>query len=142
MYPFLGDQRPDLSRGDIAYQYTFDGAFADESSWSNEIGFAFAAIDDTVELRITGFDISIDDYQLERSVPQSTDYIVINADKVSSQGIESEIVWRPVPSFVLEGGIGLNDVTFDRYIDPFSEADLGGRSAIHAGIHHSRISPL
>ena len=60
-------------------------AFADESSWSNEIGFAFAAIDDTVELRITGFDISIDDYQLERSVPQSADYIVINADKVSSQ---------------------------------------------------------
>ena len=101
-------------------------AFADESSWSNEIGFAFAAIDDTVELRITGFDISIDDYQLERSVPESTDYLVINADKVSSQGVESEIVWRPVPSFVLEGGLGFNDVTFDRHIDPFSGADLGG----------------
>lgn len=101
-------------------------AFADESSWSNEIGFAFAAIDDTVELRITGFDISIDDYQLERSVPQSTDYFVINADEVSSQGIESEIIWRPVPSFVLEGGLGLNDVTFDRHIDPFSGADLKG----------------
>ena len=101
-------------------------AFADESSWSNEIGFAFAAIDDTVELRITGFDISIDDYQLERSVPQSTDYLVINADKVSSQGIESEIVWRPLPSFVLEGGVGFNDVKFDRHIDPFSGADLGG----------------
>ena len=101
-------------------------AFADESSWSNEIGFAFAAIDDTVELRITGFDISIDDYQLERSVPQSTDYLVINADKVASQGIESEIVWRPIPSFVLEGGVGFNDVTFDRHIDPFSGADLGG----------------
>ena len=101
-------------------------AFADESSWSNEIGFAFAAIDDTVELRITGFDISIDDYQLERSVPQSTDYLVINADKVASQGIESEIVWRPIPSFVLEGGVGFNDVTFDRHIDPFSGADVGG----------------
>lgn len=101
-------------------------AFADESSWSNEIGFSFAAVDDTVELRITGFDISIDDYQLERSVPQSTDYLVINADEVSSQGIESEIVWRPVPSVVLEGGIGFNDVTFDRHLDPFSGANLGG----------------
>lgn len=101
--------------------------FRDETSLSNEIGFSFSAADDTFKARVTAFDISIDDYQLERSVPNATDYIVINADEVSSTGIETEIVWQPVPSFVLEGSFGTNDVTFDRHTDPFSSASLAGR---------------
>ncbi len=100
--------------------------FTDESAWSNELGFAFAAADGTFKARVTAFDIAIDDYQLERSVPNATDYIVINADEVSSEGIEAEVVWQPVPSFVLEGSFGANDVTFDRHSDPFTAANLSG----------------
>jgi iron complex outermembrane receptor protein len=101
-------------------------AFEDESARSNELGFEYATTDDVFSARVTAFDISIDDYQLERSVPQATDYIVINADEVSSSGLEAEMVWKPMPQFELEAGIGTNDVTFDKHVDPFTNAVLNG----------------
>jgi iron complex outermembrane receptor protein len=101
-------------------------AFEDESARSNELGFEYATKDDVFSARVTAFDISIDDYQLERSVPQATDYIVITADEVSSSGLEAEMVWKPIPQFELEAGIGTNDVTFDNHVDPFTNAVLDG----------------
>ncbi len=100
--------------------------FNDESSRSNEIGLAFATDDRTVRVRLTAFDTSIDRYQLERSVPNATDYIVITAGEVSSSGLEAEAVWNPIPNFVLEGSLGTNEVTFDQHRDPFSGTDLSG----------------
>lgn len=100
--------------------------FNDESSWSNEIGFSFSTTDTTFKARVTVFDVSIDNYQLERSVPNATDYIVITADEVSSSGIEAEVVWQPNPNFVIEGSVGSNDVTFEEHIDPFNGANLNG----------------
>jgi len=100
--------------------------FNDESSRSNEIGFSFATADRTFKARVTAFEMSIDHYQLERSVPNATDYIVITAEEVSSSGLEAEVVWNPIPNFVIEGSVGTNDVTFDRHVDPFSGADLSG----------------
>lgn len=103
-------------------------AFEDESAWSNELGFEYATSDGVFSARVTAFDISIDDYQLERSVPMATDYIVITADEVSSTGLEAEIIWKPIPQFELEAGIGTNEVSFDRHADPFTGASLNGRA--------------
>lgn len=100
--------------------------FNDESSWSNEIGFSYASSDSTFKARVTVFDVSIDNYQLERSVPNSTDYIVITANEVTSSGLEAEVVFQPTPNFVIEGSVGTNNVTFDQHVDPFSGADLSG----------------
>lgn len=102
--------------------------FEDESAWSKEVGFEYATNDDVIRIRVTAFDIEIDDYQLERSVPMATDYIVINAQEVSSDGIEVEAIWKPIPEFELEAGFGTNDVTFDTHIDPFSNESLAGNT--------------
>lgn len=103
-------------------------AFEDESAWSKELGFEYTTNDEIFSVRVTAFDIDIDDYQLERSVPMATDYIVINAQEVSSEGIEIEGVWKPIPQFELEGGVGTNDVTFETHLDPFTNANLAGNT--------------
>ncbi len=115
-------------------------AFEDESAWSNELGFLFSSSDGTFKARATVFDMSIDDYQLERSVPNSTDYIVITADEVSSQGIETEFVWQPTPNFELEASFGLNDVTFDDHVDPFTSTRLDGLAVPYAPEYTTRGS--
>ncbi len=104
-------------------------AFEDEEAWSNEIGIVYLSPDSELSFRLTAFDISIDDFQLERSAPNSTDYIVVNADEVSSQGLETELMWQPFPRFQIEMGIGLSDVTFDSHVDVFTGANYSGLNA-------------
>ena len=115
-------------------------AFEDESAWSNELGFEYATTDGVFSTRVTVFDISIDDYQLERSVPLSTNYIVINADEVSSSGLEVEAIWKPIPQFELEAGIGTNDVSFDSHTDPFTNVSLNGNQVPFTPEHTVRGS--
>jgi len=90
-----------------------------EKNWSNEIGIQFdcPAMDLRVGLR--GFWDQIDDYQFDQSLPLSTDFIVINADKVTSRGVEFDAAWAPMDRFTLRGSLGYVDARFDSYNDPF-----------------------
>ncbi len=115
-------------------------AFEDEEAWSNEIGLVYISSENDLSLRLTAFDVSIDDFQLERSVPNSTDYIVVNADEVSSQGFEAEIMWQPFPRFQIEAGVGISDVTFDSHTDPFDGSSYNGMHVPYAPEHTIRGS--
>jgi len=100
--------------------------FDEEFSWENEIGVRFTDSSDQWQVELRGYHKKIDDYQLNRSVPMSTDFIILNADEVTAYGIELEAVWRPVECFTLRATAGWNQTEFDDHVDPFGGGDLDG----------------
>ena len=76
----------------------------------------------TVEgiLGLRGFWDQIDDYQFNQSVPASSDFIILNADEVTSRGVELEVAWAPVEQLTVRGSFGYVDAEFDSYQDPFT----------------------
>jgi iron complex outermembrane receptor protein len=91
-----------------------------EENWSNEIGVQYdcPALDLRVGLR--GFWDQIDDYQFNQSVPLSSDFIILNADEVTSRGVELDAAWAPVDQVTVRGSVGYVDAQFDSYDDPFT----------------------
>ena len=103
-------------------------AFDEERSWANEVGVDVRAPDASWSWALRGFWNLIDDYQLNRSVPDSTDFIVVNADEVTSRGVEAEFRWRPLTQLVVQAAVGFQDTKFDSYQDPYSPtSDNGNR---------------
>lgn len=86
-------------------------SFEDETSWENEIGVRHELDNAAFELR--GYHKQIDDYQLNRSVSGTTDFIIVNADEVEAFGIEAEFTWQPIEQLSLYATAGWNDTTFD-----------------------------
>ncbi len=115
--------------GYTAYSDTVTGAaFGEETSWSNELGMRIACPDGSLDFGFRGFWNQVDDYQLNQSVPGSTDFIVVNADEVSVVGLEADLRWRPVDALELLFTAGWQDAEFDSYTSPFSGLVLDGRS--------------
>jgi iron complex outermembrane receptor protein len=107
--------------GFSAYSDDADLASYDrEENWSNEIGVQYdcPALDLRVGLR--GFWDQIDDYQFNQSVPLSSDFIILNADEVTSRGVELDAAWAPVDQVTVRGSLGYVDAQFDSYDDPFT----------------------
>ena len=92
--------------------------FDDEVNWTNELGVAFSLPEHGLDLTLTGFWSRIGDYQLNRPDVFSTDYFIVNAERVTSVGAEAELLWRPCDRFTLRGSFGYTDAEFDRYSDP------------------------
>lgn len=92
--------------------------FEDETLWSNELGITVSYPEQGLDLSLTGFWNRIDDYQFNKNDVFSTDYFVVNADRVTSIGAEAEMLWRPNERFTLRGSFGYTDAEFDRYADP------------------------
>ncbi len=90
-------------------------SFDEEEAWANEIGVDVRGANDDWSFAVRGFWNEIDDYQLNRSVPMSTDFIVVNADEVTSKGVEAEFRWRPVEQLLIQAAVGFQETEFDRY---------------------------
>jgi outer membrane receptor protein involved in Fe transport len=75
-----------------------------------------------LDLRVglRGFWDQIDDYQFNQSVPLSTDFIILNADEVTSRGVELDAAWAPVERLTVRGSLGYVMPTFESYDDPFT----------------------
>ena len=86
-------------------------AFEDETAWENEIGVRHELNNVAFELR--GYHKQIDDYQLNRSVSGTTDFIIVNADEVEALGIEAEFTWQPIEQLSFYATAGWNETTFD-----------------------------
>lgn len=86
-------------------------AFEDEAAWENEIGLRHELGNTSFELR--GYHKQIDDYQLNRSVAGTTDFIIVNADEVEALGVEAEFTWQPVDHLSLSATAGWNETNFD-----------------------------
>ena len=58
----------------------------------------------------------------------SLDFIILNADKVTSRGVEAEFRWRPVEQLQFQAAVGFQDTEFDDFTDPFTMADYDGNT--------------
>jgi iron complex outermembrane receptor protein len=91
--------------------------FDNERIWANEIGLTFGPPKGRFGGSVLGFWNRIDRYQFERTVPNSVDYIVVNANKVTSRGVEAKFMWNPVERVWWDFQAGYTDATFDRHRD-------------------------
>lgn len=103
-------------------------AFGEERNWSNEVGVQFTDAASKVNAVVRAFWNEIDDYQLNAQNPLSTDFVIVNADKVRSRGVEAELQWRPIDPLLLHGTAGFTDVEFDSYTDPFTFTNHDGNT--------------
>ena len=95
-------------------------AFERETNWSNEIGLQYDCPDYDLRIGLRGFWDQIDDYQFNQSVPGSTDFAIVNADEVTSRGVELDLAWTPVERLTVRGSLGYVNAEFDSYADPFT----------------------
>jgi iron complex outermembrane receptor protein len=94
-------------------------AFDRETNWSNEIGLQYDNPDQDLRIGLRGFWDQIDDYQFNQSVPFSTDFAVVNADEVTSLGLELDLAWTPIERLTVRSSLGYVNAEFDSYTDPF-----------------------
>jgi iron complex outermembrane receptor protein len=94
-------------------------AFDRETNWSNEIGLQYDNPDQDLRIGLRAFWDQIDDYQLNQPVPFSTDFAIVNADDVTSRGIELDLAWTPIERLTVRSSMGYVNAEFDSYTDPF-----------------------
>ena len=107
--------------GFTAYVDSANGPeFDRETNWSNEIGVQYENQDHDLRIGLRGFWDQIDDYQFNQSVPFSTDFAVVNADEVTSRGVELDLAWTPIERLTIRSSVGYVNAEFDSYTDPFT----------------------
>jgi iron complex outermembrane recepter protein len=65
---------------------------------------------------------------------------VINAAEATIQGIELEATFRPIDRFTLSGFWGYTDASFDKFIDPFTGADLSDQDFARVPKNNWRVA--
>lgn len=91
--------------------------FGGERQWANEIGLTFGPPRARFGGSILGFWSTIDGFQYERTVPNSTSYVVVNANEVTSRGVEAKFMWSPVERVWWDFQIGCTDAKFEDHRD-------------------------
>nr|WP_320191192.1 TonB-dependent receptor [uncultured Desulfobacter sp.] len=105
------------------YDSTFAGTvYKPEYSSNYEFGLKSSWLDNRIGINLAVFHIDWEDQQLYQSVGPSNS-IMTNAGESTSQGIEIELVARPVTGLELTAGIGVTDATFDEYKKPVYDTD-------------------
>jgi iron complex outermembrane receptor protein len=101
--------------------------FDTELAWANEIGLKSSWWEGKLSANVALFYYDIRDYQVERSVPNSTDLTIVNAPQVSSLGAELELTAAPIDGLELSAVLGYTRARFDRFRDPATGANLDGK---------------
>jgi outer membrane receptor protein involved in Fe transport len=89
--------------------FEFDG----ETSATYEAGVKTSLFDGDVRFNLGGFRTVYRDYQL--AAFNGFGYIIGNAEKVKSQGIESDVTVHVLQGLVLQAGVGFNDAWFEKH---------------------------
>jgi iron complex outermembrane receptor protein len=115
--------------GFTAYVDSANGPeFDRERNWSNEIGVQYENSDHDLRIGLRGFWDQIDDYQFNQSVPFSSDFAIVNADEVTSRGVELDLAWTPIERLSIRSSVGYVNAEFDSYADPFTPgANFNGK---------------
>jgi iron complex outermembrane receptor protein len=87
--------------------------YDEETTWANELGVEITAPEQHLAFSLTGFWNLIQDYQLNQNVPNSTDFITVNAGDATSVGVEGQVRWQPVGGLTVLADAGLVSATFD-----------------------------
>jgi iron complex outermembrane receptor protein len=99
-----------------------------ERDWASEVGIHAKALDGKLQGTLTGYYSHIDNYQVERTF-SATDYLVANAGRAESYGVEFETSLEVVHGLTISGNIGYNQTNLYDYHDPITGADLSGNRA-------------
>lgn len=86
-----------------------------ETNWSNEIGVQYDCAAYHLRVGARAFWDRIDDYHVNQSVPFSTDFVIVNADRVNSRGVELDAAWAPIDRLTIRGSLGYVNAKFDSY---------------------------
>jgi iron complex outermembrane receptor protein len=89
-------------------------AYQDEVALTHELGVELAWPDAHLTGSLTGFWNRIDDYQLNRSAAwPSTDYYTVNAGRVTSWGLETQLRWKATDELIVQGSAGYVNASFE-----------------------------
>lgn len=92
--------------------------YDEEIGWNNELGIEASLPAQRLQFGVTAFYNRISDYQLNRGDTLSTDYFTVNAERVTSLGLEAQARWRPLDALTLQAAAGWLRTEFDDYYDP------------------------
>lgn len=81
----------------------------------------------------------IRNYQIERSF-NAADYLVVNAPRARTSGLEVEANWRVTQGFNIAASLGLNDTTLREFTDPFTSIRYEGNRAPYAPTYDANVS--
>lgn len=101
--------------------------FDSEQIWSTEAGLTFGPPKGRFGGSVMAFWNIVDRYQLERTVPNSTDFVVVNAPRVTARGVEAKFMWSPVEKVWWDFQAGYTDATFDDHRDATGASVAGQR---------------
>jgi iron complex outermembrane recepter protein len=102
--------------------------FDSERLWSTEAGVTFGPPKGRFGGSVLGFWNDLRNYQLERTVPGSTDFVVVNAKLVTARGVEAKFMWSPVENLWWDFQAGYTDAKFETH-----------RDATGANVHGKRV---
>ncbi|MDE0836410.1 MAG: TonB-dependent receptor [Akkermansiaceae bacterium] len=89
-----------------------------EENWSNEIGADFFSEDHNVRVGLRAYWDQIDDYQVNQGALGTTDFFILNAEEVTSRGIEADLAWAPIDRLTIRGAFGYTNAEFNSFRDP------------------------
>ena len=101
--------------------------FGREGQWASEAGLTFGPPQGRFGGSLLAFWTAVDGYQFERTVPGSTDFVVVNARQVTSRGVEAKFMWNPVERLWWDFQAGYTDATFAEHRDA-TGTDVSGKS--------------
>jgi iron complex outermembrane receptor protein len=90
-------------------------SYDEERAWETEVGLRYQNSANTLGFEVRGFYKQIDDYQLNTSIPFTTDFIIVNADRVEALGVEGELFWKPTDRLTVQATAGWSQIEFDDY---------------------------
>jgi iron complex outermembrane receptor protein len=91
--------------------------FDDERQWASEVGVTFGPPQGRFGGSLLAFWTQVDGYQFERTVPNSTDFVVVNAQEVAARGLEAKFMWNPVDRVWWDFQAGYTRATFENHRD-------------------------
>ncbi len=112
-----------------------------ETMWHNEIGIRGNWLDEDISADLTFFYYDIDNYQLEEQFT-TTDYAVINANKVTSYGVELSAEARLSDMVKITGGFAYTRAKFNDYFDPFNVLNISKQKVPYVPAFNVNISGL
>jgi iron complex outermembrane receptor protein len=109
--------------------------------WHNEIGVQSNWLDERISADLAFFYYDIDNYQVEEHFSQ-TDYAVINANKVTSYGVELSFETTLTDTIKILGGFAYTHATFADSFDPLNTSNINNKKAPYVPEFNVNISGL
>jgi iron complex outermembrane recepter protein len=89
--------------------------FGEEDAGGYEIGVKTTLLDGQMTLNVTLYDYTFDDLQVSQFRPETTTYVIGNAAKATTQGIEFDLTYQVNEQLVIYAEGGYNNAEYDDY---------------------------